>query len=296
MQGRISHHVTSEDTTVSRCLEHHFRLQPDQINDLLKLGAIYSNKRRILEDRALPKGTYLRLHLQPKRFRVQQIDWKSRVVHENKEFMVVNKPSCVPVHASLDNQEENVLTQMRKATGLNLLVTQRLDIPVSGLLVFAKTPEFQRRYNTWLSEKKIHKVYEALTAKAPTAGFHVHYMEQSERSPKKVVAEEKPKWLRCELTIESVTETEKGFVSRLYLHTGRTHQIRAQLGAMGCSILGDALYGSQSRYIPGQIALFACRLEIPVVGGPKACFELPSPWGKTCQESEPSQVSSPKPA
>jgi 23S rRNA pseudouridine1911/1915/1917 synthase len=251
-------------------------LGPNEIDALLQMGAIYSNKRRVLEDRALEKGTYLRLHLQPKRFDLSGIDWKSLLIADTDDYVVVNKPYGVPVHASLDNVLENTLHQLRLATGYPLLVTQRLDIPVGGLLVFAKTSEFQKRFNQWLVDRKVKKTYVALSPTPPATGFHVHFMEPSEFTPKKIGLEERPGWQRCELTVERTQVHELGFESFIQLHTGRTHQIRSQLAALGAPIVGDKLYGSTQSYRPGRIALFSTRLEIPI--WPKAIYELAPSW------------------
>ena len=74
----------------------------------------------------------------------------------------MNKPAGIPVHATLDNQVENVLHQLHVALGDSLYVTQRLDTEVSGLIVFAKTQEFQRRFNRLLAERKVTKRYRRL--------------------------------------------------------------------------------------------------------------------------------------
>jgi 23S rRNA pseudouridine1911/1915/1917 synthase len=278
-QGRIAHHVTNEDLSVAECLRKHFRLDEARIDELLSLGAIYSNKRRIFENRKLAKGAYLRIHLEPKRFPVESIDWKSRIVATHRDFLVVNKPPGIPVHASLDNVRDNVLQQLRDATGQYLLVTQRLDVPVGGLMVLARNPDFQRRFNTWLAERKVIKIYRALVEQAPAVGLHVHYMEPSERSPKRVTLEERPGWARCELTVRSMREIPgHGIEVEIELHTGRTHQIRAQLGALGSPVKGDRTYGSSVRQ-EGFISLFASSLSWPSPGRPPEHYELGPPWG-----------------
>lgn len=287
MHGRgISHHITNQDTTVEECLKKHFRLEPAQVAELLRLGAIYSNKRRVLDNRKLPKGTYLRLHLQPKRFDVAGVDWKKRIVKEGRNFLVVDKPAGVPVHASLDNQEENVLEQLRRATGAPLFVTQRLDIPVSGLMVYAKNQDFQRQFNQALADHQVVKKYAALTEVAPSPGKHVHFMEPNERSPRVVGLEEKPGWQRCELSILETRPIGQPLggqytESTIVLYTGRTHQIRAQLSALGCPILGDRSYGSRSRYRSSLIALASICLEFQDGDGALVKCEIPPPWNET---------------
>ncbi len=208
MHPRIRHFVAGEEKPISHFLARHFALEDDKIASLLSLGAIYSDHKRVHEDRVLPKGGYLRIHLEPKRFPVAEVDWSKVKVAEEKEFLVVNKPAGIPVHATVDNALENVCEKMKEVIKAELFVTQRLDVASSGLLVFAKTTEFQRRFNQWLVDRKIKKYYAALVDGKPTVGRLVHFMEPGERSPKRVCAEEKPGWQRCELDVLKVATTD----------------------------------------------------------------------------------------
>lgn len=245
MNPRVAHHITNQPVTVTECLKKHFRLTGERVHELMTLGAIYLDKKRVFADRELPKGAYLRIHLQPKRFPVDDVDWTKVVLHTTKDFIVVDKPAGIPVHATLDNQHDNVLHQLRLLTGHHLLVTQRLDTPVAGLLVIARTADFQRRFNQWLLERKVRKCYQALVTSAPAVGRLVHFMEPSERSPRRVGTDERPGWQRCELDVLAVRPAGERFEVDIDLLTGRTHQIRAQLGAVGAPIVGDRMYGSR---------------------------------------------------
>jgi len=253
---QVRHFVAGEDTTVAKALEQHFQLSKEAIAQLFLFGALYQDKKRILEDRPLPKGAYLRIHLKSKRFPVETIDWKSRIVTDHPEFLLVDKPAGFPTIPTVDNRIENTLQQMRNATGLDLKVTQRIDAPVGGLVVFAKTPRFQEWFNRALMEHKVEKWYRALVQKPQTSGRKTHYMEPSERAPKVISNEEKPDWLKCELTVNAcekafdetagpVSPEDKRYEVLLQLHTGRTHQIRAQLSYLGSPIVGDRMYGSK---------------------------------------------------
>lgn len=247
--SRIFHHVTSKPTRVSQLLQEHFKVSPEKAEELIQLGSLYLNKRRVFSDVSLPKGAYLRIHLHPKRFPVGEIKWAEQIVVEESDFVVVKKPAGIPTHATVDNALENTLAQVRLVLGKELFVTQRLDTPVSGLILFAKNKKYQAQFNAWLSERKIKKTYLALVEKECALGRVTHFMEPSERSPKVLSLEAKPGWLPCELSILSCCPVEMNgktyFELKIDLHTGRTHQIRAQLGLLGCPILGDRLYGSK---------------------------------------------------
>lgn len=286
-RARIFHHVTAKDTTVTEVLANHFQLSEDRIELLYRLGAIYQNRLRVFEDRSLPRGSYLRLHLDPRRFPVESVDWKKTILVEEPLFVVVDKPAGIPAHATVDNFFENVLEQARRQTKKPLLITQRLDTPVAGLMVFAKTPQFQKLFNRWLSEKRVQKRYCALVEKAPPLGRHLHFMEPSERAPRKVVKEPQANWSACELTIHGVSAFsylgKNYFEVEIALHTGRTHQIRAQLRALGCPIVGDRLYGSRETYqsepnLNDAIALCSVTLHWPRHEGGEWHYRRQPPW------------------
>lgn len=271
------------------CLVRHFGLTKEEAGRLLTFGAVYQDRQRVSSDRRLAPGQYVRVHSQPKRFPVESIDWGSTIVHRDKEFLVVNKPAGIPVHATLDNQVENVLHQLRVALGSSVFVTQRLDTEVGGLIVFAKTRKFQRQFNRLLVERKVEKLYRALVVTAPEVGRHVHYMEPSERSPKTVVAASRPNWVECALRVANVrpagcsVPASEAFEVQIDLETGRTHQIRVQLSALGSPIVGDKVYGSRTRYEvngtrhPG-IALFSASTAWSSPGGREWSFVLSPPW------------------
>jgi 23S rRNA pseudouridine1911/1915/1917 synthase len=267
-QNRIRHFVAKEQIMLIDCLAHHFGLPIEECERLIAFGAVYQDRQRINSNRLLSPGQYIRVHLHPKRFPVDGIDWRKTIVHDDKEFVVMNKPAGIPVHATLDNQVENALHQLRLTLGGSVYVTHRLDTEVGGLIVFAKTEEFQRQFNRLLLERKVKKRYRALVISAPEVGRHIHYMEPTERSSKTVSTENRPNWLECALRVVKVTPgtcivpAPQTFDVEIDLETGRTHQIRVQLSALGSPIVGDKLYGSRTRFqvngtrLPG-IALFS---------------------------------------
>lgn len=288
-KGRIGHYVAKEEATLTECLMRHFGLTSEDAERLISFGAVYQDRQRVSTDRTLSPGQYVRVHLNPRRFPVEGIDWRNTIVHHGAGFIVVNKPAGIPVHATLDNQVENVLHQLRVATGPSVHVTQRLDVEVGGLIVFGKTQEFQGQFNQLLRERKVKKRYRALVTSAPEVGRHIHYMEPSERSPKTVSAEARQNWHECALRVVKVEPAgctvpgSQAFEVEIDLETGRTHQIRVQLAAIGSPIVGDKMYGSRTGFVvngsrlPG-IGLFSASTSWQSPEGKEWAFALSPPW------------------
>ena len=168
------------------------------------------------------------------------------------------------VHSTEDNLTENVLFQLRLNLKQELWVTHRLDTAVSGLMVLAKTERFQREFNHLIKQRKVFKHYRALVEKRPQPGRIRHFMSPEEKLPKKLTLEPQSGWLECILEILTVTpwKSEDGkefWELEIELHTGRTHQIRAQLAWSGSPILGDKMYRGRNRagFTKSKIALKA---------------------------------------
>ena len=226
-------------------------LEESHISNLFSLGSIFVNKKRVFIDQPLFPSDYIRVHTHPKRYEVEAIDWRNRVIFEKDNFILINKPTGVPVHATLDNCIENVSYQLSRFLGYPLFVTQRLDVAVSGLLILAKTPQFQ-----------------------PKLGIHTHFMEKSPWAPKVLSSESSPNRLQCDLEILSSIQLGNIFDSCIHLITGRTHQIRAQLSFLNCPILGDSTYGGiLGDYSTRNIALHSSFLAFKDFE-----FALPPNW------------------
>lgn len=265
----VLHFDSKQSGTLLEVICAQTQISPDEIKTLSELGCVYLNDARIgnLNDIVLAPGQYIRLHTKPRRFYIEpkQID----IVFQNEDFVVANKPSGIPVHATVDNVRDNLIEFLRVQLGLKLFITHRLDIATSGLILLAKTTEFQAHFNALLKFGKVVKEYRAVVSPNPGASRIepgrklIHYMEPSPRSPKTVGLEPKDGWQRCILNILDVHPVDNGALEILIgLETGRTHQIRAQLAYEKWPIVGDISYGSLIEPAHrNQIALTSHRLN-----------------------------------
>lgn len=258
----VKHFYNPKSGSISEILFDTLKLESGQIQDLLNLGAIYINNTRQTKNTQISENQLFRVHCKPRRFNCQ-FDWSSLIVFENEDFMVINKPSGMPSHPSVDNIIENSLTQMELARKIKLLITHRLDTLTEGLIVYAKNTQFVKSFNKQLQEQTIDKKYVALIeATYPLPPKVIHYMEPSPRAPKNVSEVFTEGWVFCELEIleQKKISTDLNWV-KINLLTGRTHQIRSQLSNLKAPIAGDRLYGAKLKYNGNGIALRAYEIE-----------------------------------
>jgi 23S rRNA pseudouridine1911/1915/1917 synthase len=254
-------------------------LSVEETNALLNLGAVYVNNERQLKDNPISENQHVRVHTKPRRYNCRQ-SWRELVVFENQDFLVLNKPSGIPSHPSVDNAIENSLTQTEQALQTKLQITHRLDTLTAGLIVYAKNQAFVKNFNIQMQNRGVEKRYVALveTTKELPAKL-VHYMEASPRAPKKVSPNFTEGWALCELEILAQKKIADYSWVKINLLTGRTHQIRAQFANAGAPVFGDALYGAQMTFLPDAIALRACELQFNY-GNQRLKFTLPEDFEK----------------
>lgn len=271
----VKHFYNQKAGLISEILFDALELHPTATELLLKLGAIYIGNQRQLLDAPISENKLFRVHSKPRRYNTD-LNWTSLIVYENSDFVVVNKPSGLPSHPSVDNTLENSLTQTSLALNRPLLITHRLDTLTAGLIVYGKNTEFVKSFNVQLQARNIEKKYVALVENSATLPDRlIHYMEPSPRAPKKISASFVEGWAFCELEILNQKKNSPALSwLKINLLTGRTHQIRSQLANLNSPILGDTLYGAKMNYLPEAIALRACELEFNW-GTSRMKFNLP---------------------
>lgn len=267
----VRHIISPQSGLLSDVLVGILEMSSDEILSLLDLGSIYLNHERLKKNSSVLQGDYLRVHTKPRRFVANDSRWRERLLFINEHFAIVNKISALPVHASVDNLQENLQSYLQQELGGDVFVTHRLDVPTRGLIVYARTIEFQSEFNKLLIQRDLKKIYRArVEGTGLKPGVLQHFMEPSPRAPKKVRKEFQEGWQECVLEILDVQVLGDLGQSdlRIQLHTGRTHQIRAQLGCEGFPILNDHAYGARKLFDRDAIELEACELEFtnPLTG------------------------------
>lgn len=263
MNPRIQFHRVERRQSLHACLSADLGLDDGKIRELFELRAVYIDGKRMAGDQDLTEGRILRVHREPRRYSVPA-DPPSWIVRELADFIVVDKPAGIPVHPTLDNARENVIAALSKDRPL--FVTHRLDIATSGLLILAKTAAAQSRLNSLFKNRLVEKIYEAdVEGRCEAFGAITHWMEPGERAPRRVRAEVVEGGTECRLEILESRLTGDNTRLRLRLGTGRTHQIRAQMQALGHPVLNDVMYGAIRVAEGERIALRATRLAWPAI-------------------------------
>jgi len=190
------------------------------------------------------------------------------ILYEDDAVLVISKPAGLMVEPDR-NGHPNLLNQVKRylketSASKEEIYAQhihRLDRPVSGIVLFAKQRAVLKNLSEQFAERKVSKYYQAITEHAPElrSGTLEHW-HRKEKKKAVLYAEEVPYSEKAALSYEVADFSENRFLWSIELHTGKYHQIRAQLAHLGCPILGDSIYGSVHSYRPDCIALHASKL------------------------------------
>lgn len=180
---------------------------------------------------------------------------EKRILYEDNHLLIINKwPSeivqgdktgDIPLSETLKGY---IKEKYAKPGNVFLGVTHRIDRPVSGAVIFAKTSKALSRINQMFQKNEIQKKYWAIIADKPEnkTDTLTHYLiKNSNKNKTYAYNTPKPNSKIAKLTYSIIYELENYYVLDVELHTGRPHQIRSQLSAIGCPIKGDIKYGAQ---------------------------------------------------
>jgi 23S rRNA pseudouridine1911/1915/1917 synthase len=193
-----------------------------------------------------------------------------QILHEDNHLIVVNKRVGDLVQGDKTGDKplsevvkEYLKDKYNKPGEVFLGVVHRLDRPTTGIVVFARTSKALSRMNELFSNRETQKTYWAIVKNKPQKNEEklIHYLKRNEKNnTSKAHSKEVPDSKLASLDYKLIKELNNYFALEIHLHTGRHHQIRAQLSAIGCPIKGDLKYGFDRSNPDGGIHLHARQL------------------------------------
>lgn len=202
---------------------------------------------------------------------IQNQNFSPVVVYEDNHLLVINKPSGMLVQGDktgdlsvLDLYKSWIKEKYNKPGNVFLGLVHRIDRPVSGVMVLAKTGKALSRLNAQFKNQEINKVYYALVKNKPPnkKGRLEHYLKKNTKQNKSHVHHSSPGGAKkAVLDYELLNSSDNYHLLKIHILTGRHHQIRCQLAYIGCPVKGDLKYGFPRSNKNGGISLHAGQLD-----------------------------------
>ncbi len=190
-----------------------------------------------------------------------------KILYEDNHLIIINKAPGDIVQGDetgdvplLEEVKDYVKEKYHKPGDVFLGLVHRIDRPVSGIVIFARTSKALARMNELFQTRQITKKYLAVTRFKPpeTQATLTHYLIKNNYKNKSIAYNyEKKGASKAVLDYELIAQSDSFFLLEINLHTGRHHQIRAQLAEVGCPIKGDLKYGDKRSNEDGSISLHA---------------------------------------
>lgn len=211
-----------------------------------------------------------------------------QILHEDNHIIVINKRVGDIVQGDKTGDKplsevvkEFIKDKYNKPGDVYLGVVHRLDRPTTGIIVFAKTSKALTRLNESFKNRETQKTYWAVVKNFPPKENDtlIHFLKRNPKNnTSKAHTKEVPESKKASLDYSVIKKLDNYFALEINLHTGRHHQIRAQLTAIGCPIKGDLKYGFDRSNPDGGIHLHARKLVLnhPVTKE-TLTFEAPVP-------------------
>ncbi len=218
---------------------------------------------------------------------------QSRILFEDNHLLIINKKPGEIVQGDktgdaslIDILKQYIKEKYNKPGEVFLGLVHRIDRPVSGAVIFARTSKALTRMTMLVKNRSFRKVYLAITDQKPDKEEDTlrHFLKKNESANKSFIVKEGTEGAReAILSYKHIASGKTLHLLEIDLHTGRHHQIRAQLAASGLTIHGDVKYGARRPNKDGSICLHAYRVQFehPVAGKPvdiKAGLPDTSEW------------------
>jgi len=226
-------------------------------------------------------------------------EYPIEVLYEDNHLIVVNKRPGDIVQGDKTGDEplgekvkQYIKKKYQKPGEVFIGVVHRIDRPVSGAVIFARTSKALTRMTNMFKSHEVHKTYWAIVKNQPPQdeGHLIHYLKKNEAQNKSYVyPDETTGTLRAELNYKVIGKSDTYYLIEVELLTGRHHQIRVQLAAIGCPIKGDLKYGFPRSNPDGSISLHSRRIEFihPVKKEPVVIIAQPpkdAVWDYFCSK------------
>ena len=269
------------DSALSRLVP---ELTRSQAQRLIEQGAVTQAGRPVKKNEKLPAGTALELEIpEVREAPIAAQDIPLEVCYEDADVIVVNKPKGLVVHPAPGHADGTLVNALLAHCGDSLSgiggekrpgIVHRIDKDTSGLIIAAKNDFAHAALAAQLKDHSLARTYVCIVCGKikDDSGTIDAPIGRHPADRKKMAVTEKNS--RSAVTHWRVLERFSGYtLVECKLETGRTHQIRVQLGSRGCPVCGDRKYGAQAA--PGGIALYAWRLRVPHPDGRSLTFRLP---------------------
>jgi len=277
----------SEDTRLDRFLATALALSRSQLQRLIKDGAVLVAGRGAKANQPVKPGQEISIDVPaPIEAAPAPEDLPLPIVYQDTDLIVVDKPAGMVVHPAAGHESGTMVNALlhhvddlsgiggEKRPG----IVHRLDKGTSGLMVVAKHDRAHEELARQFARREVEKEYLALAWGEVMAGRRIDAPIGRDPSNRKKMASESARVRRTRAAVTRVVRAEHfGRVLTLVqvaIHTGRTHQIRVHLSAIGHPIVGDALYGGVHRRVPGDIRAVA-HLDRPFLHAARLVFTHP---------------------
>lgn len=231
------HWATVRDFLVERIP----KLAPERIERMLREGQIVSLDGPVAPDAAFRPGTFVWFHRDlPEE---TPVPFELDVLHRDEDILVVDKPHFLATTPRGGHVTETALIRLRRQLDLpDLIPAHRLDRATAGVVLFVIDPRRRGAYQTLFHDRKVDKEYEAVAPHRPELELPRTVRSRIIKHRGVLAAREEPGEPNAETRVELLERHDELARYRLLPRTGRTHQLRVHLNALGIPILGDDLY------------------------------------------------------